>query len=75
MNMQFTLRQRIEAEIDRLISLLDSADGDCDLEVCCEDEGAQCEDEGDTSDSGIVDHDGYMEQCPHVFQACMQRVE
>ena len=35
------LRERIEAEIERLIAVLDSMDGDPDLEDACEDEGAQ----------------------------------
>lgn len=35
----------------------------------------QCEDEGDTSDSGIADEEGRMEQCPKLFQHSMQRVE
>lgn len=72
------LRPVIEAEIERLIALLDEIDGDPDLEPspgfsilqltygaavdecepCCEDEGAQCDDEGDRSDTGIADHDG-----------------
>ncbi|MBK8085018.1 MAG: hypothetical protein IPK28_15005 [Devosia sp.] len=33
-----SLRVRLEAEIDRLIALLDALDGDCDLEVSKEDE-------------------------------------
>lgn len=41
-------RLRFEAavEIERLIALLDAIDGDPDLELCSEDEGAQCDDEG-----------------------------
>ncbi|RXT48759.1 hypothetical protein [Bradyrhizobium betae] len=35
----------------------------------------QCEDEGDTSDSGIADEEGRMEQCPRLFQHSMKRVE
>lgn len=41
-----SMRTRIEATIERLITLLDFADGDLDLEAVCEDEGAQCDDEG-----------------------------
>jgi hypothetical protein len=41
------VRKGIEDEIERLISMLDTLDGDPDLEEECEDEGAQCDDEGD----------------------------
>ena len=41
---------------------------------CCEDEGAQCDDEGHV-ESGIADFDGYMEQCPGLFAHCDQRVD
>jgi hypothetical protein len=37
-------RRQIEDEIERLITLLDALDGD--FEDQCEDEGAQCDDEG-----------------------------
>lgn len=40
------VRQAIESEIERLIAILDELDGDPDLEDECEDEGAQCDDEG-----------------------------
>jgi len=46
-----------------------------DAEDACEDEGAQCDDEGDFSDSGIGDYDGLKEQCPQFFVGCDQRVE
>jgi hypothetical protein len=61
MNMQFDLRRKIEAEIDRLIGLLDEHDGDSDIEPSLagysfgmddregdplEDGEHQCEDEG-----------------------------
>lgn len=137
MTIQPDLRHRIEAEIDRLIGLLDVVDGDPDLEPwlagiggpdddregdplddgelddsddepslgflenhpypthgslhfasrdqsgsqegLCQgllfDVEEQCDDEGDTSDSGIADEEGRMEQCPQLFQYSMRRVE
>jgi hypothetical protein len=45
-------REAIENEIERLIAVLDAFDPDPDLEdtgdtePCCEDEGGQCDDEG-----------------------------
>lgn len=130
MTIQPDLRHRIEAEIDRLIGILDVVDGDPDLEPWLagiggpdddregdplddgelddsddepslgfleasenygsighlaggdedreleyEDEGAQCDDEGDTGDSGIGDADGLKEQCPGLFEHCDVRVE
>jgi hypothetical protein len=47
----------------------DECEGDC-----CEDEGAQCDDEGH-EESGVADFDGYMEQCPALFQHCDVRVD
>ena len=50
-----------------LIEVVDSLDGDADLEdghdaeIVCEDEGAQCDDEGFDC-SGIGDPDGVEEQ-------------
>lgn len=47
-------------EIDRQIALLDAIDGDADfedggdLEEVCEDEGAQCDDEGDVEQDALV---------------------
>lgn len=40
------LRQHASDQIDELIALVDWIDGDPDLEACCEDAGAQCDDEG-----------------------------
>ena len=34
-----------------------------DLEEVCEDEGAQCDDEGCFNDTGVADTDGLLEQC------------
>ena len=41
---------------------------------CCEDEGAQCDDEGHV-ESGIADMDGYMEQCHGLFAHSDIRVD
>lgn len=54
LNVAISSRSRalLEAAIEKAIALLDEVDGDVDLEdsfdreVCCEDEGGQCEDEG-----------------------------
>ena len=43
---QAQIRQIIETEIEHLVSALDFFDPDPDLEPECEDEGAQCDDEG-----------------------------
>jgi len=50
-------RQKVEEAIERhgaameaLIAFLDAADGDSDIEAVCEDEGAQCEGEGDDNE-------------------------
>jgi hypothetical protein len=40
------LRRELEAAVERALALLDAIDGDPDLEHQCEDEGAQCDDEG-----------------------------
>jgi hypothetical protein len=60
-------RRQIEAEVERLLTILDAMDGDPDLEPslgsynpqtsACDCE-YQCDDEGDESDSGIGDADG-----------------
>jgi len=71
MNMRFNLRQQMEAEIERLLAILDAMDGDPDLEpslgsydpqICACDCEDQCDDEGDLGDSGIADADGLVEQ-------------
>lgn len=71
MNMHSTIRKQMEAEIERLLAILDAMDGDPDLEPslgyynpqisACDCE-YQCDDDGDTSDSGIGDADGLVEQ-------------
>lgn len=69
------LREEAADEIDRLLGFLDATDGDVDMEPSlagfsdgmddregvCEDEGAQCDDEG-YEESGVGDTDGLMEQ-------------
>lgn len=45
-----------------------TADSD-ECEPCCEDEGAQCDDEGEPSDNGLADQAGLVEQhCGSTFQ-------
>ena len=39
-------RPALEALVEAALARLDELDGDVDLEPCCEDESAQCEDEG-----------------------------
>ncbi|MBN9018459.1 MAG: hypothetical protein J0H11_13655 [Rhizobiales bacterium] len=69
-----SLRGRMERAIEALIAALDALDGDADteLDACddeethdreavCEDEGAQCDDEGDL-DYGVADKDALSEQ-------------
>jgi hypothetical protein len=72
------LRSRLDAVIASLIGIVDALDGDCDLEPTmagapspnaddecedvCEDEGAQCDDEGEPNDNGIGDYAGRDEQ-------------
>lgn len=46
------LRRLVEGAVERLLGILDEMDGDPDLEPCCEDEGGQCEDEGDRDGDG-----------------------
>ena len=60
------LRQEAADEIERLLAFLDDTDGEVDLEEHCEDEGAQCDDEGEP-DSGIADLDGLKEQVGGFF--------
>jgi len=71
-------RSRLDTVIAALIGVADALDGDCDLEPtlagrpsplapdecedCCEDEGAQCDDEGERDDNGLADFDGEAEQ-------------
>lgn len=62
------LRDEAASEIDRLLAFLDATEGDIDFDQCCEDEGADCEDEGAFEDNGIADLDGLMEQCPAMFE-------
>ncbi|MCD1267061.1 hypothetical protein B5M44_22655 [Shinella sumterensis] len=51
-------RQIIEAEIERLISMLDMEDGDCDLEDGFDQEYDAADDrEEDPSESGVADLD------------------
>ena len=73
MNVQFSIRQQVEAEIERLLVVLDTLDGDADAEPSLagygggtDDREGDCEDEG-FLDSGIGDMDGLMEQYPHLF--------
>lgn len=70
-------RSRLDAVIASLIGVVDALDGDCDLEPylagtpsplgvdvedACEDEGAQCDDEGEPDDNGLADLAGHDEQ-------------
>jgi hypothetical protein len=41
------LRRRLEFAIEYALDALDLLDGDADFETECEDEGAQCDDEGE----------------------------
>lgn len=79
-----SIRQAAETQIERLIALLDSLDGDTDFEPSLagyshgmdDREGDEADGpEDDPSESGVADMDGYMEQCPKHFQHCTQRVE
>lgn len=42
-----SMRRRLGLIVDCLIAVCDQLDGDADLEPACEDEGAQCDDEGE----------------------------
>ncbi|WP_420104212.1 hypothetical protein [Bosea sp. (in: a-proteobacteria)] len=44
-----SMRRRLGIVIDCLLAVADEIDGDADLEAACEDEGAQCDDEGEPS--------------------------
>lgn len=63
-----SMRRRLGAIVESLIGVADLLDGDPDLEdsadreIVCEDEGAQCEDEGCPDDNGVADADGLAEQ-------------
>jgi succinate dehydrogenase/fumarate reductase flavoprotein subunit len=46
-----------------------------DAEDACEDEGAQCDDEGDDGDNGICDLDGLLEQIRPVCHYTMGGME
>lgn len=52
------IRRRLEAAIEQAIAALDAFDGDPDLEIQCEDEGAACEDEGWWDERETCDDDG-----------------
>lgn len=56
------LRRRLDAIAGAIVAFMDEIDGDPDLEELCEDEGAQCEDEGCADDNGMADADGAVEQ-------------
>ena len=56
------LRRRLDAIAGAIVAFMDQIDGDPDLEEQCEDEGAQCDDEGEHDDNGIADQDGLEEQ-------------
>lgn len=84
MNLHPSIRQQIEAEVERLLSLLDILDGDTDLEPYLTGDSDGMDDrEGDDADgpeedsgeSGIADMDGYMEQCPKFFEHGDARIE
>lgn len=63
-----SMRRRLGAIVESLISVADALDGDPDLEdgadreAVCEDEGAQCDDEGQPDDTGLADPSGAVEQ-------------
>ncbi|HEV7339039.1 MAG TPA: hypothetical protein VGO06_23910 [Bosea sp. (in: a-proteobacteria)] len=62
------IRRRLDAIAGAIVGFLDQIDGDSDfeesgdLETVCEDEGAQCDDEGVPDDNGLADLDGMSEQ-------------
>lgn len=47
-----TLRPLLEAAVERLLAILDTMDGDPDLEPGCEDEGFDSDTEQDFADCG-----------------------
>jgi hypothetical protein len=78
-------RESIETHIDRMIALLDSYDGDADLEPelgwtrhahgCCvkepsDDREGDDEREWDQAEDGIADLDGLIEQAPFYYGNC-----
>lgn len=78
------IRRLVADHIDRLIALLDSLDGDPDMEPSLSGYSEGMDDrEGDDGDgpeedpaeSGIADLDGYLEQCPRYFAHTDMRVE
>lgn len=68
------IRRRLDAIAGAIVSFIDQIDGDTDLEdggdleLVCEGEGAQCDDEGAPNDNGLADLDGMAEQRaqPHL---------
>lgn len=62
------IRRRLDAIAGAIVGFIDQIDDDTDLEdggdleLVCEDEGAQCDDEGEPSDNGVGDADGLSEQ-------------
>lgn len=78
------LRAIVETEIERLLVILDSLDGDSDMEPSLAGYSDGMDDrEGDEADGpeedpaerGVADLDGYMEQYQPHFQNCDQLVE
>lgn len=78
-------RNSIEAHIERMIALLDTHDGDADLEPelgwtrhahgCCvkepsDDREGDDEREWDQAEDGIADLDGLIEQAPFYYGNC-----
>jgi hypothetical protein len=68
------LRRAARDEIDRLIAFLDASDIDPELEDDDREIDAGDEPEEDVSESGIADHEGLLEQCPHFYRYS-ERVE
>ena len=62
------IRRRLDAIAGAIVGFIDQIDGDPDLEdgddleFICEDEGAQCDDEGVPNDNGLADAAGMAEQ-------------
>jgi hypothetical protein len=56
------LRRPLDAIAGAIVAFIDEIDGDPDVEEQCEDEGAQCDDEGEPDDNGLADFDGEAEQ-------------
>lgn len=55
-----TLRAALEQAVEQAIDALNALDNDPDFEPSCEDEGAQCEDDGWDSDSEPHDHHAHQ---------------